>query len=120
MNEEIPHERSGPDEQRVETVEDTILLLRTHIGLLAPEVEALALGLPQGEQGRCLALASVAEARRKLRAGATAGIGPAYRAEQLAGVCRALIHHWEELSATAQTHATSGQAISPGREAPPR
>ncbi|WP_434595386.1 DUF6415 family natural product biosynthesis protein [Streptomyces sp. A5-4] len=99
MNEETPHERSDVHSARVATAEETVLLLRTHIGLLAPEVEALALSLPQGEQGRCLALASVAEARRKLRAGATAGTGAAYRAEQLGRVCRALIYHWEELAA---------------------
>ncbi|MEV6399746.1 DUF6415 family natural product biosynthesis protein [Streptomyces sp. NPDC051907] len=83
----------------VETAEELVLLLRVHIGLLAPQIEELALSLPGGEQGRCLALASVGEARRKLRAGQAAGAGPQRRAEQLARVCRALIFHWEELQA---------------------
>ncbi|MER6994545.1 DUF6415 family natural product biosynthesis protein [Streptomyces sp. NPDC000410] len=79
-------------------VDALILLLRGHINLLIPEIEALARLLPGGEQGRCLALASVGEARRKLRACWGPG-GPERRAEQLARVCRALIFHFEELEA---------------------
>ena len=82
-----------------DAAQETVQLLRVHIGLLVGQVEELALALPVGEQGRCLALASVGEARRKLRAGGVAGSGPQRRAEQLARVCRALLHHWEELAA---------------------
>jgi hypothetical protein len=83
----------------VTEAEELVLLLRVHIGLLIPVIEELARILPDGEQGRCLALASVAEAQRKLRAGSVAGAGPERRAQQLARVCRALIFHWEELRA---------------------
>lgn len=78
---------------------ELVLLLRVHIGLLVPSIEELARSLPCGEHGRCLALASVGEAQRKLRAGPTVGSGPEQRAQQLARVCRALIFHWEELRA---------------------
>ncbi|MDH2391801.1 DUF6415 family natural product biosynthesis protein [Streptomyces sp. HNM0663] len=82
----------SPDEAR-----ELVRLLRVHVGLLAPQVEELARSLPVGEQGRSLALASVEEAQRKLRAGPTAGIGPERRAQQLARMCRALVFHEEEL-----------------------
>ncbi|UYQ66619.1 DUF6415 family natural product biosynthesis protein [Streptomyces peucetius] len=78
-----------------EDAQKTVQLLSVHIGLLVAQVEELALALPVGEQGRCHALASVGEACRKTRAGGVAGSGPQRRAEQLARVCRALLHHWE-------------------------
>ncbi|MEW2634638.1 DUF6415 family natural product biosynthesis protein [Streptomyces sp. NPDC048389] len=95
-----------------EEAQETVQLLRVHIGLLVDQVEELALALPAGEQGRCLALASVGEARRKLRAGGVPGSGPQRRAEQLARVCRALLHHWEELAAASAggAHGPAGAA----------
>ncbi|MFI2373129.1 DUF6415 family natural product biosynthesis protein [Streptomyces sp. NPDC018833] len=87
-------------------------LLRVQIGLLVGQVEELALALPAGEQGRCLALASVGEARRKLRAGLPAGIGPERPAEQLERMRLALTYHLGELEAVGRMTVQGGQRDS--------
>ncbi|MEV0369927.1 DUF6415 family natural product biosynthesis protein [Streptomyces sp. NPDC050636] len=85
---------------RHDELEDVTLFLRGHIALLIPEVEELAWALPKDDSVRCAALAGVREAQRKTGPGAGAGSGlmSALRyAQQLARVCRALVHHYGQL-----------------------
>ncbi|TJZ53026.1 hypothetical protein FCH28_17880 [Streptomyces piniterrae] len=92
----------GAPVPRHDELEDVTLLLRGHIALLIPEVLELAWGLPADDAVRCAALAGVREARRKTGelAGAGSGLVSAWRyAQQLARVCRALVHHYGQLQA---------------------
>ena len=92
----------GAPVPRHDQLEDLTLLLRGHIELLIPEVQYLAWELPKDDAVRCAALAGVREARRKTSelAGAGSGLVSARRyAQQLARVCRALVHHYGQLQA---------------------
>jgi hypothetical protein len=74
------------------------LQLRGHLELLAPEVEQLALELPQESVPRYCALACVGEARGKLRADPGPGrSGAADHARRLARTLNALCEHYEKL-----------------------
>ncbi|MGW7007088.1 DUF6415 family natural product biosynthesis protein [Streptomyces sp. NPDC054933] len=85
---------------RYEEIEELVLCLRGHIMLLIPEVETLACAQPKDDLVRSLALAGIAEARRKLRGDTGTGLASAViHAEQLARACRALLLHHERLTA---------------------
>jgi hypothetical protein len=84
----------GADELATLTV-----MLRGHMELLAPEVEAIAEREPKDSIPRYCALACVGEARGKLRAGQGAGAdgGVAYT-RKLARSLNALCDHYENLN----------------------
>lgn len=85
---------------RHEETEELVLTLRGHLMRLIPEVEALACAQPKDDLCRILALAAIAEARRKLRGDTGTGLASAVRhAEQLARACRALLLHHKRLTA---------------------
>ncbi|MER6059854.1 DUF6415 family natural product biosynthesis protein [Streptomyces sp. NPDC001792] len=83
-------------------------MLRGHLALLIPEVEARAGRLPKDSAPRYTALACVGEARRKLGVGD--GCTPAVRvavARKLARCLSALCHHYERLDGHAPTDEQS-------------
>ncbi|WP_269853638.1 DUF6415 family natural product biosynthesis protein [Streptomyces sp. RPT161] len=85
---------------RYEEVEELVLCLRGHIMLLIPEVETLACAQPKDDLCRALALAGIAEARRKLRGDTGTGLASAVlHAQQLARACQALLLHHKRLTA---------------------
>ncbi|MFD9584492.1 DUF6415 family natural product biosynthesis protein [Streptomyces sp. NPDC059980] len=90
--------------QRPEFPEDLAplaALLRGHLNLMIPEVEAASLGLPKSDIPRACALACVGEARMRLRIGwphdsMTVQIA---LVTKLARSVNALCDHWENLAA---------------------
>jgi hypothetical protein len=90
----------GPDAlPPVPTELDTLtMMLRGHLALLIPEVQAKAVRMPKDSVSRYTALACVGEADRKLRGGD--GCTPAVRvavARKLARCVNALCRHYEQL-----------------------
>ncbi|MGW9028882.1 DUF6415 family natural product biosynthesis protein [Streptomyces sp. NPDC055722] len=75
-------------------------LLRGHIQLLVPEVEAMAVPLPKDDIPRACAMACTGEARMRLRIGwpeDSAAVRLAV-AKKLARSLNALCDHWENLA----------------------
>ncbi|MER6076143.1 DUF6415 family natural product biosynthesis protein [Streptomyces sp. NPDC001817] len=100
----------GPDALPPAVAElDTLAaMLRGHLALLIPEVEAKARRLPKESARRYRAVACVDEANRKLRVGE--GCTPAVRvavARKLARSLNALCHHYELLDGQAPTDEQS-------------
>ena len=97
-------------------VEDMTLLLRGHIQLLIPEIEDRAAALPQGDTVRCLAMAGIGEARRKLLYDKGPGPGlvsAVAHAQRMARCCRALIFHFGEVEAEREAAAAAARPPRP-------
>ncbi|MEU6316096.1 DUF6415 family natural product biosynthesis protein [Streptomyces sp. NPDC047009] len=93
----IGPESPNPGTEELNTLH---LLLRGHIQLLLPEVEAMAIPLPKDDIPRACAMACTGEARMRLRIGWPED-SEAVRlavARKLARTLNALCDHWENLA----------------------
>lgn len=93
MDPEVP----APAPEELETL---AALLRGHIQLLVPEVEALAIPLPKDDVPRACAMACTGEARMRLRIGWPEDNKAVQLAvlRKLARSLNALCDHWENLA----------------------